>query len=141
MSTIDKDSLVATRDYRESDKNFIFSTWLLGLYYGDSWYSDIPKQIFMGNYHKVIEHVLNTPGIVIKVACLKDEPEVILGYSILNSDLTAMHWVFVKKAWRKIGIAKSLIPVSINTVSNLTHIGKVILKRHPALIFNPFALT
>ncbi len=138
MQELTKSDLVSIRDYAESDKNFVFSTWLRGLYYGESYFSQVPKGIFMENYHEVIEKTIDPLTVSIKVACLKDEPDVILGYAVLAHFSTHLHYVFVKKAWRNIGIAKSLVPVSIKTVSHLTHVGRAVLQKHPEVVFNPF---
>lgn len=137
---IDKANLVEIRDFRESDKHFIFSTFLRGLYYGDSWFSLIPKTVFMTKYHKVLEHIMNSPNTKVSVACLKDDPEVILGYAMLDATGSTLHWVFCKKAWRSIGIAKSLVPDSISNVTHLTKTGKSILSTKPNVQFNPFLI-
>lgn len=135
-----KQDLVAIRDNTPEDLNFIFATFLRGLYYGAPLFSRIPKKIFMENYHNVISQLLLLPSVRVRVACLKDDPEVILGYAIGSVDDTRLHWVFVKQAWRKIGIAKSLVPASVTTVTHLTTLGDFLLGRKPEVIFNPFAL-
>lgn len=133
-----KNELVGIRDYLPGDRNFILATWLRGLYYGDSWFREIPKDIFMDNYHRALEGILASKAVSVRVACLKDDPEVILGYAIVSSG--ALHWLFVKSAWRGIGIAKSLVPSDTSTVTHLTKVGLGILKKHPGVIFNPFAI-
>lgn len=133
--------LVMTRLAAPEDVNFIFATMLRGLYYGDSWFSKIPKDIFMAHYHKVIEALLTHPSTVVSVACLKDDPEVVLGYAIANKTGEIAHFVYVKSAWRNIGLAKSLVVSPPKSVSHLTTIGASILKKHPEVIFNPFQLT
>jgi GNAT superfamily N-acetyltransferase len=140
---ISKNDLVEIRDVKPADKNFIYASWLRGLYYGDTWFRDIPKQIFMSAYHRVIEVLLSRPGIEIKVACLKEDPEVILGYAVRGSvdGNTVMHWVFVKAAWRKIGIGRSLMPEGLTAVTHLTKIGKILLPKLPSNpAFNPFLI-
>lgn len=126
------------RDMEVADKNFILATFLRGLYYGDSWFSMIPKQIFMDNYKKVIETLVDSPDCVVKVACLKDEPNVILGYSILSNDFQGIHWVFCKTVWRKRGIAKALLPKYPTYVTHLSSLGKSLLTKFDKTIFNPF---
>lgn len=135
------------RDAKESDKNFIFASFLRGLYYGDSWFSLIPKNIFMDNYKKVIEILFDSPKAVIKVACLKEDPDVILGYSILSADYTTIHWVYVKNSkladgtsWRRQGIARSLLPQYPTSVTHLTKLGKELLPKFENTVFNPFKL-
>lgn len=135
--TLNKSELVAVRDGVESDRSFIFATFLRGLFYGDSVFSEVPKSIFMTNYHKVIEHILNSPSTAVKVACLREDPEVILGYVILKPDSNAIVWAFCKKAWRGIGLIKSLIPDNITTITHATKSGISISKKK-GWIFNPF---
>lgn len=133
-----KKDLITVRPYSPGDYNFIIATFLRGLYYGDSWFSLIPKKIFMTNYHIVAERLLKHPNLSIRIACLKDDPDVILGYSVSRNinEYKILDWIFVKSSWRRIGIAKSLLPSDINTVSHLTTVGKAI--KPPHYEFNPF---
>lgn len=130
--------LYDVRDMVDSDKNFIMATFLRGLYYGDSWYSLIPKNIFMENYKKAAESVIDNRKAVIKVACLKEDSNVILGYSILSNDYQAIIYTFVKTPWRKRGIAKSLLPQYPTACTHLTALGKRLMSKYPGLVFNPF---
>lgn len=132
------EGLYNIRDYVESDKNFILATFLRGVYYGETWFSMIPKQIFMDNYKKVAEHLVKTS--TIKVACLKEDPEVILGYSILSNDQQNIHWVYVKAAWRLKGIARSLTPKYPGVITHLSKVGILLLSKFKNVTFNPFAL-
>lgn len=136
---MNKNDLVAIRDFLPGDKNFVFATWLRGLYYGDSWFREVKKDVFMDNYHRFIERLLETPGVQVKVACLKNDPEVILGYSVVSELAPVLHWVFVKTAWRGIGIAKSLVPEGVTTITHATKLGLSISKRKD-LVFNPWAV-
>lgn len=131
---LDKKDLVSIRGPRPEDVNFIYASWLRGLYYGDTWYGEMPKDIFMHNYHKVLENILTRADV--KVACLKEDPDVILGYAVSSG--TTLHWVFVKSAWRLIGIAKSIVPTNIETTTHLTKVGRSLKPR--SCIYNPFAI-
>lgn len=134
-----KDDLITIRLAVPEDNNFILATWLRGLFYGDSWFSHVPKSIFMDHYHKVIDFILQSPNTIIAVACLKEDQDVILGYSVINSSNNSLHWVFVKKAWRGIGISKKIVPNTVNTVTHLTKVGlSIITKKN--IQFNPFVL-
>lgn len=130
-----KDDLLTVRPATDQDKAFIYSTWLKGLKYGNSWFNLIEDREYYEVYHAVIEAILNKPEVSILVCCLKDEPSVIIAYSVFEHN--RLHWVHVKKAWRKVGIAKSIVPSKINTVSHLTSVGKTILLKK-SLKFNPF---
>lgn len=128
--------LYDVRDLTKEDHNFIYATFLRGLYYGDSWFSLIPKAIFMENYKKVVEALLAKS--IVKVACLKEDPGVIIGYSMLSSDFMTIHYVFVKAAWRNKGIGRSLCPQRPEAVTHLTALGRILMSKIPTAIFNPF---
>ena len=121
------------RNLEESDLPFIFSTWLKGLYHGNLMFSKINQDLFYSKYHVVLENLLKQSSVM--VCCLEDEPDVILGYSVFSSP--RLHWVFVKKAWRKMGIAKSLLPQDLTEVSHLTKLGETLMKK-TKWVFNPF---
>lgn len=132
----DLDSTYEIRDYKPEDKAFIMATFLRGLYYGDSWFGLMPKDIFMANYKLIAEAILNKHQV--KVACLCEDKDVILGYSIVSKDLATIHWVFVKSLFRKKGIAKALLPKFPSSVTHLTVLGRNLLPKFPECIFNPF---
>lgn len=136
-----ENKLFKTRPYKEADKNFIYASWLRGLFYGDTWFRDIDKDRFMRGYHKVLDSIMSRPGTVVSVACLDDDEDVILGYAVSRKVSTdhVLDWVFVKTAWRKIGIARSLVPSGITVVTHLTKTGKSALSKFPkSPIFDPF---
>lgn len=126
-------NLITTRQAILSDEAFIFSSWLLGLYYGDSWYSKLDKDYFMKYYHKVIEQLLSTS--TIKIACLKEDPNTIIGFSVFDED--KLHWVTCKKDWRRIGVASLLVPREIKVVTHANKVGLEIAKKKD-LDFQPF---
>lgn len=120
------------RPFTETDRSFIFSTWLLGLYHGNDWFGEIDKDVYFKQYQQVIDALLKKSEV--RVACLPDEPDVVLGYVAYTGN--TLHWVFVKKAWRKLGIATALVPENVQVVSHLTKVGKSL--RKPTWSFNPF---
>lgn len=134
----DKTPAVIVRDYVVDDKNFILATWLKGLRYGNDWFGEIEPSVYFTVYQKIIDAVLSDPRVSVKVACLKDDPDVVLGYSVSSGN--RLDWVFVKRLWRNIGIAKSLIPPGITIVSHITTTGRSILRKNKGVFFNPFSL-
>ncbi len=135
------DGLYNIRSFRQEDTAFIFASSLRGIYHGDSWFSLIPRHIFMVNYKNVISALMSNPNTIIKVAVLPEDDNVIIGYSILSKDLTTAHWIFVKSAWRLKGVARNLVPKNISCVTHLTAVGKdLLLKKFPTAIFNPFQI-
>ncbi len=138
---MNKADLIAIRPMQEDDKNFILSTFLRGLYHGNSWFSLIPKNIFMVHYHKVATALVESPNHEKTIACLKDDPSVILGYAIHHQalDKIVLDYTFVKSSWRGIGIAKSIVPEGVSAITHLTKLGMSIWqKKAPNAVFNPF---
>lgn len=129
---------VITRAASPGDINFIFSTWLKGLRYGCELYGSINSDIYFPVYHKVIQKVLSNSKVVVTIACLKTEPDVILGYMVTEGP--KLHWCHVKSPWRGKGIAKHMLPKGINVVTHVTKAGSAILKKQPGWVFNPFLL-
>lgn len=134
---MNKSELLSIRDYVPGDRNFILATFLRGLYYGESWFTLIQKSVFMEHYHKVITYLLDKKDTTIKVVCLKEDQDEIKGYAIYTGD--TLHWIFIKKKWRKIGLARDLMPKSVSQVTHLTKIGLSII-RNKNIAFNPFAV-
>ncbi len=135
--TLPKKDLISIRDSLPDDKNFIFSTWLKGVYYGNDWFQEIDQDSYFRNYQKIIEKILARPDVRIQVACLRDDPGVVLGYSVLEGDI--LHYVFCKEVWRGIGLSNDLVPKNIKIVTHLTKPGRAILRaKYPNAIFNPF---
>lgn len=129
------------RDFKPEDANFVLGAFKNGVYYGDSRFSQMLKKVFMENYKK-LDIPLTTDGskYTIKVACLKEDQDTILGYSILSADYSTIHWVYVKEKWRKHGIGKSLVPRHPTYVTHLTQIGQSLLSKFNHIIFDPFKL-
>lgn len=120
------------------DASFIFSTWLKGLRFGNDWYGLIESKAYFAAQHKIIEAILSKDNVTVKVACLKEDPGVILGYAVYSG--LRLDWVHIKKAWRNIGLMKDLVPSNITTVTHVTDSGRSILKKHLGVSFNPFNL-
>lgn len=129
---------IIVRPFKAEDKAFIMATWLKGQYYGNVWFSEISKKDYNVQYATFIEQVLARPGTKVNIACLRDDTEVILGYSVLSP--ATLHWCYVKEPWRGRGIARLLTQTEVITsVTGLTKTGKAIAKKR-AWVFNPWAL-
>lgn len=127
--------LVSVRTGNERDEAFIYDTWMEGLYHGNPAYKRIDKRTFMKKYRPVIDRLLEVSNQ--NVACLKESPDVILGYSITQGP--KLHWIFVKTAWRGLKIGKLLLPVGFSTVTHETYTGRKILReKYPDVIYDPF---
>lgn len=94
----------------------------------------------METYHGVLDHLMQRKDLVIRVACLKEDSDVILGYAVSHTlnQYTILDFIFVKSAWRRIGVGKSLLPDEVHAVTHLTKLGRSLKPKN--VIFNPFAL-
>jgi hypothetical protein len=136
---MNKLELITTRDFLPDDINLIYATWLRGLYYGESIFSLMQKSTFMECYHRYLTSLLNSPNVKIKVACLREEPSVVLAYLVMNKEETAVHWMFTKKDWRKIGLMKDLLPKTVSNITHLTKVGQTLMQKYNWK-YNPFIL-
>lgn len=121
------------RPAQESDYPLIYATWLRSLYYGSPHYKQMDRKDFFDSYKQVIALRLNTSKVT--VCCLTEDPDVVLGYSVKADDV--LHWVYVKRAWRQLGIAKQLIG-DYSVATSITKIGKFALNKDKSKLFNPF---
>lgn len=121
-----------------TDMPFIYATWLNHQYEGASWFRCIPRSIFKKNYRRIIDDIIRNKASSIHICCLEDDYDVILGYAVTQRihGGHALHWIFVKEDWRRNGIAKKLIPDSIQVVTHLTDHAKRIKPK--SWIYNPF---
>jgi hypothetical protein len=126
---------ILVRDPQPSDINFLLSTFLKGLYYGSDFWQLVDQDAYFSNYEPFIKNLMLKCDI--KIACLADDQDVILGYSMFKND--TLHFIFVKKSYRKLGLAKTLYPPGITTVSHITNQGQAIRKKL-GLKFNPFSI-
>lgn len=138
--------LVNIRPGKIEDKNFILATWLRGLYYGNSWFKEIDKDSFMRHYHDIVMAILTKPSTAVAVVALKDDENVILGYSVCSilgderddHSYPILHWVFVKETWRRVGLGRALVPENAIITTHMTAIGKKL--KPPSMKFNPWAI-
>ncbi len=126
--------MIQIRSGTLTDQAFVYSTLLKGLYFGCELYGQIDRIAFFDNYSKVADRILGSSEL--RVACLADDTDVVLGYALVQDNV--LHYCFVKKPWRKQGIAKSLC-AGVDTVTHLTRVGQSI-KNRKALTYNPFLI-
>lgn len=129
MSGIDP-RLIHIRDYLKTDEGFVYSTWLKALYSG-SLETLKGREDFFHLYHAVLETIIESPTVSIRVVCLNADPDVILSYSVTepcpDSDESLLHWIYTRRTWRRMGLAASLLkPHKIVAVTHLTKLGQEI---------------
>lgn len=130
-------SNLTIRAMRPEDRGFVYSTWLKGLIYGSPYYKNVNREAFFANVSMQIDHILDAVGTDVRVCCLEEDKDVVLGYVVYSSS-QACHWVFVKHAWRRQGIGKKLLPEAIKAYTARTPAGDAIAAKR-GWEFNPWA--
>ena len=126
--TDEKYRLISFRPMAKDDFNFILITWLHSLKFGNDYFKEWDDRKYYDKYQIFLKELLTKEDTQIKIACLSEDNDVILGYAIARPPI--LDFVYVKKAWRNIGLAKELVKhFEITTVSHLTKAGNAIRKR------------
>jgi RimJ/RimL family protein N-acetyltransferase len=140
---------IDVRKYQpENDKAFVFATWLRN-YKQSSYFAKRirPTQFFAG-HHAVLEHLTNKPTTQIAIACPKGDDGTILGYLAFDKSFhgnIVAHFIFVKEAFRNMGVATELlryagIELPRVTITHWTYPIDEIVRKHPEIIYNPYYL-
>lgn len=100
---------IGIRPMEPADRDFIFATWLR-CYQQESRYSRrISRDVFFREHHAILERLLGSSSVLI--AHLADSPGVIIGY-LVSQEPNVAHFAYVKKPFRKMGIARLLLAAS-----------------------------
>jgi hypothetical protein len=86
---------ITFRNHVADDHNFLFATYLQNNWYDKTNTTTLKKDTWMSLQHKRLEKVLDTQNI--KIACLSDHPDVILGYAFQDG---SKPFCYLKLAWR-----------------------------------------
>lgn len=115
----------------------LFAEFLRSLRWGNEYFRLIDSEPYFQVYHAYFSVLLNRPEALVKIAVLSDDDDVALGWCLVEID--KVHYVYVKKDYRKIGIARTLIS---EPFSRFSHVTKTVLSLWPAKFpdakFNPF---
>lgn len=118
----------------------IYSSWLYSLRCGNPSYAKLDKNEYFTKYHLFIENLMDKPDSVVRLAVLSDDHDVVLGWSVSREDV--LDYVRVQKDYRRMGIAKKLMPPKLTAFSHVTITALKIWQRTPKyryLEFNPHA--
>jgi len=117
---------VSFRFARPDDIPFIYSSWLRSFKHSSALGKSMRSSVFFENYREIIDHILASQHSHVAIACLPDDPNVILGYlvyEIVSTREYIFHYCFVKESFRRLGIASALIK-SLGHIQNIIHTHK-----------------
>jgi len=95
------------REAKLEDLPFIYSTWLRSYRHSSQFAKKLTNETFYDMHHRIIDAFIARGGLVY-IAHPINEPGVILGYLCIEPNQSLVQYVYVKKAFRKMGIAKKL---------------------------------
>lgn len=125
----------------ETDHAFIFSTLLRCFKHSSGFAKRIPERTFFTHHHQAIEKLLARATTRVLVVCDPTEANVIWGYAIGEPGI--IHFVYVKKVFRRMGIAGALLAdVDVNACvfTHWTDGWNDLLRRWPHAQYNPYLL-
>lgn len=118
-----------------SDSSLIYSSSYNQVKYSH-FHPEVDSDDFFTQFQKYIAALLASAQIFI--ACSSDDPNTILGYSIINNSI--LEFVYVKIAFRRQGLATLLTKnkdISAFNRNNLTQVAIAIIDNHPNLLKQP----
>jgi len=118
---------VVIRPFNASlDTGLIYSSYPKGVYYGSFTPIDTPKDKWFKAFYIEMQDQLKTS--TVSIACMSDNEDVIIGYSIVTG--TCLEFVYVKEQFRNQGIARLLLKNHpIEQYKNVTKVGHAILQK------------
>lgn len=131
------------------DHASIFSDWLRSARSAAT-YRGIPSVVYFYWGHLMVEALLADVGVTWLVACASDDPTKIYGWlcgqraDAASGDQAIVHYVYVKKLYRRVGIASRLMAAlesnaTVLVATSMSESGKALLHDRTH-IFNPFLL-
>ncbi len=109
----------------ESDSACIFTTWRNSAYYGSGGHGESANRFFK-KHTAVMKDILRVASV--RIACLEDHPDTIIGYSVYTGN--HLDWIYVKVDFRCKGIGSLLMPKNIESVTDpVTKIGHAIFEK------------
>lgn len=98
--------LVSIRLKETKDDPFIYNSWLKS---NRAKHANMPTSDYFAHYKKLINNLLYKS--LTFIACDPKDPEFIYGYIVIRpiEDLKIIHYVYVKKPFRRFGVLKQLL--------------------------------
>lgn len=135
---------ILIRDATDDDMPFFWSSVMNHYRHSSPHVKLIPDCVYFDCHYAVLQKVLNRKGNVLKFAVLASEPDVILGFLWGNEAFDTVHYIYVKKAFRQLGIGRVLFNHAFENhrifYTHATYDGGKITHKYRQFIFNPYLL-
>jgi hypothetical protein len=92
------------RAWVPGDRAFVADSWLSS-FRASHWAGPIPRVQYRDVYGKVVDELLDRPGVSVAISCNPEDPNQILGWACYQAPkkgehLQALHYVYVKAPFR-----------------------------------------
>jgi ribosomal protein S18 acetylase RimI-like enzyme len=137
---------IEVRDAYLEDVSFIFATLLRSYRHASNFARKISNDVFYKYHHAFLDACLKRPGSKVIVAHPKGEPDIILGYLLSETRAdgeSVIHYSYVKKSFRQMGVARALwatLEKKPYTITHFTVDADWITKKYTNLTYNPYLL-
>jgi GNAT superfamily N-acetyltransferase len=98
--------------------NLVLSKWMRSFRYGNDYIKLIDADSYFDKYSRYIRAVLALSRTVVRMAALKDDDDVVLGFSVITN--STLQYVHVHKDMRRQGIGRRLVPDYVDSFTHLT---------------------
>jgi hypothetical protein len=97
----------------QKEVGLIYATWRNQAFYSAQTKPQLEPKYFFSRVTRTIRDILEHAEV--RIACIMDSPDTIIGYSISTGD--HLNWIYVKEGYRRKGIGTLLFPKGIHTVT------------------------
>lgn len=125
-------STVVLRPFNpKTDEPLIYATWRNGLWYGGKRDRALSAEFYANTTKKILD-LIHDKRTQIRIACLSNDPDQMIGYSFMRG--THIIWLYVKIDFRKQGVGK-LLTKGFESVSPVeTKVGKAIVEQKKLVV-------
>ncbi len=128
----------AIRAGKREDWPFVYGTWLNSFRVNSTFARHIDQPTYFAMHHHVVERLLERGELLI--ATPEDDPDTYLGYAVREQGTPVVHYVYVKPAFRRFGVARALLaglPPDF-TYTHHTHVLRDLAGPLAAAKYNPY---
>lgn len=94
--------MIAVRELRKEDENFIYATYLKNNWYNKDNDTTLKKDSWMRLQHSRLEGLFNKSPEVIKIVCLDMDSNTILGYKVES-------FTYIRPQWRNVANIEEML--------------------------------
>lgn len=128
--------LISLRVMNEDDRRFVASSWFESYWKNHGRHLGVTFDIYKPNMDERINRLLDRSHTLVVYA--SHIPDEILGYVVFDHEREAIHWCYVKSAYRKEGIATALCKGRASWYTHATGDAGTRLARKLGFEFHPY---